>query len=179
MLACARAIGASRGVVYVRAEYPRARTCVEAALADAPLGDFRVTVVSGAGSYVCGEETSLLRSIEGLRGEPSPKPPYPAQRGLDGLPTVVQNVETLAAVPWVIRNRRPAGTKLVSLSGAVARTGLVEAALGTPLATILADGGAGPAPGRRWRMALVGGPMGRVIPVGQFDTPLSYDALPG
>ncbi|MFZ5478526.1 MAG: NADH-ubiquinone oxidoreductase-F iron-sulfur binding region domain-containing protein [Myxococcota bacterium] len=183
MVACARAIGARRGVVYVRAEYPRARLSVRLALAEARaagwLGDLDVEVSTGAGSYVVGEETALLRSIEGLRGEPSPKPPYPAQSGLFGLPTVVQNVETLAAVPWVVRHGRPSGTKLVSVAGAVLRPGLVEAPFGTPLARILEEGAGGPAPGRRWKMALVGGPMGRVVPAGAFDVPLSYEALPG
>lgn len=184
MVACARAIGARRGVIYIRAEYPRARRLTAAAIEEARSarllgGDFDVEVVSGAGSYVCGEETALLRSIEGLRGEPRPKPPYPAESGLFGLPTVVQNVETLAVVPWIVRTGRGSGTKAVSLSGAVARPGLVEAPLGMPLRRVLEEGGGGAAPGRRWKMALTGGPMGRVLPERLFDTPLSFDALPG
>jgi NADH:ubiquinone oxidoreductase subunit F (NADH-binding) len=191
MLACARVIGASRGVVYVRAEYPRAQAIVRAAIAEAraagKLPGFEVEVAPGAGSYVCGEETALLRSIEGLRGEPSPKPPYPSERGLHGLPTVVQNVETLAVVPWIVRHGResaaiPApggGTKAVSVSGAVARPGVVEVALGTPLSTVFHEGAGGPPPGRRWRMALVGGPMGRVVPESRFDVALGYRSLPG
>lgn len=183
MVACARVIGARRGVVYVRGEYPRARAvmidAVHAARAAGVLGDLDVEVISGAGSYVCGEETALLRSIEGLRGEPTPKPPYPAQRGLFDLPTVVQNVETLAIVPWIVRTGTGSGTKAVSVSGAVAEPGVVEVALGTPIRRILDEGGGGPPAGRRWKMALVGGPMGRVVPEAQFDTPLSYDTLPG
>jgi formate dehydrogenase iron-sulfur subunit len=140
---------------------------------------FDVEVISGAGSYVCGEETAMLRSIEGLRGEPRPKPPFPSQSGLFGKPTVVQNVETLAIVPWAVRHRRPTGTKAASLSGAIARPGVVEFPLGMPFKRVLEQGGGGPAEGSRWRMALIGGPMGCVLPAHRFDTPLSYEALPG
>jgi NADH:ubiquinone oxidoreductase subunit F (NADH-binding) len=184
MLACARVIGARHGVVYVRGEYPLARLRVLQAIDEARsagrLGDaFDIEVVSGAGSYVCGEETALLRSIEGLRGEPSPKPPFPAQRGLFGAPTIVQNVETLSLVPWVAREARPVGRKAMSLSGRVATPGLVEAPLGIPLRDLLQRGGGGPAEGSTWRMALIGGPMGRVIPAARFDVPLSYEGLSG
>jgi NADH:ubiquinone oxidoreductase subunit F (NADH-binding) len=183
MLACARAIGARRGVVFIRREYPRAQLVMREAIDWAAhaglLGDFEVRVVSGAGSYVAGEETALLRAISGARAEPSPKPPFPAQRGLDGLPTVVQNVETLAAVPWVVERKRRADTKVVCVTGAVMRPGAVEVALGTPLAEVLARAAGGATAGRRWKMALVGGPMGRVLPVSAFDTPLSFEALPG
>jgi NADH:ubiquinone oxidoreductase subunit F (NADH-binding) len=184
MLACARVIDAMRGFVYVRAEYPRAqavvREAIEAARAAGHLGQgFDVEVISGAGAYVCGEETALLRSIEGLRGESQVKPPYPTQRGLFGRPTVVQNVETLAMVPWIARTRRPGGTKALSLSGAVARPGVVEAPLGTPLRRVLEEAGGGAPAGRRWRMALIGGPMGCVLPASRFDAALSYEALPG
>ena len=184
MLACARVIGARHGVVYVRGEYPLARARMSRAIRAAReagfLGvEFDVEVIAGAGSYVCGEETALLRSIEGLRGEPSPKPPYPAQSGLFGKPTVVQNVETLALVPWVVRHSRPVGVKAMSLSGAVARPGVVEVPLGMPLRRVLQQAGGGPPEGRGWRMALIGGPMGCVLPEHRFDTPLSYEALPG
>lgn len=186
MVACARAIGAGRGVVYVRAEYPAAAAAMDAAIAEArargALGRFDVRVLVGAGCYVAGEETALLRSIEGLRAEPSPKPPYPAVRGLHGLPTVVQNVETLSVVPFVARRSVGAprtDTKAVCVSGAVARPGVVEIDLGTPLRRVLDEGAGGPVPGRAWKMALVGGPLGRVVPVSRFDVPLSFDALPG
>jgi formate dehydrogenase iron-sulfur subunit len=184
MLACARAIAARQGFVYVRGEYPRAQAAVRQAVAEARaagvLGsEFDVEVVAGAGSYVCGEETALLSSLEGLRGEPRIRPPFPATRGLHGRPTIVQNVETLAAVPWVVRNRRAGGTKAVSLSGALRRPGVVEMALGTPLRRVLQQAGGGPAAGRRWSMALVGGPMGRVLPESRFDVPLSFADLPG
>jgi NADH:ubiquinone oxidoreductase subunit F (NADH-binding) len=181
---CAVAIGARRGFVYVRGEYPRAqaivREAIEEARARGHLGaEFDVEVVSGAGSYVCGEETALLASIEGLRGEPRPKPPYPATCGLWGLPTIVQNVETLAIVPWVARHATPAGTKAVSLSGALRRTGVAEIPLGMPLRRVLWEAGGGPPEGRAWNLALIGGPMGRVLPEREFDTPLSNEALPG
>jgi NADH:ubiquinone oxidoreductase subunit F (NADH-binding) len=184
MVGCARVIGASRGMVYIRAEYPRAqevmRQAIVAARAAGKLGGgFDVEVRGGAGSYVCGEETALLNSIEGRRGEPRVRPPYPAQAGLYGRPTVVQNVETLAAVPWVARTGRGAGTKAVSLAGALAHTGVAEVALGTPLREVLERVGGGAPPDRPWKMALIGGPMGRVLPASRFDTPLSYDALPG
>jgi NADH:ubiquinone oxidoreductase subunit F (NADH-binding) len=183
MLACARAIGARRGVVFIRREYGQAQAVMRQAIQWAEgagyLRDFQVRVVSGAGSYVAGEETALLRAIEGLRAEPTPKPPYPAVRGLEGLPTVVQNVETLAAVPWVVERKRRADTKVVCVTGAVSRPGAVEIALGTPLSDVLQRGCGGAAGGRTWKMALVGGPMGRVLPVSAFGTPLSFEALPG
>ncbi len=181
---CARAIGARRGFVYVRYEYPRAQAVVRAAIDEARarglLGDdFAIEVISGAGSYVCGEETALLASIEGLRGEPRAKPPYPAESGLWGKPTVVQNVETLALVPWAVKHARPTGTKALSLSGALRWTGVAEIALGTTLRDALTRAGGGAPEGRRWSMALVGGPMGRLLPERAFDTPLSFEALPG
>ena len=184
MLACARAINSRQGVVYIRSEYPQAqrvmRTAIEEARGAGLLGDdFNVEVVSGAGSYVCGEETALLNSIQGLRGEPRVRPPYPAQSGLWGKPTVVQNVETLAIVPSIVRTRLGSGTKAVSISGAVARPAIVEVRLGTPMIQILEEGGLGAAPGRRWKMTLVGGPLGRVVPAARFDTVLSFDSLPG
>jgi formate dehydrogenase iron-sulfur subunit len=183
MLACAQAIGARHGVVFIRREYPEARKAMLQAVEHATqagwLGPLCVRVVSGAGSYVAGEETALLRAIEGLRAEPSPKPPYPAERGLDGLPTVIQNVETLAVVPWVVRERRRADTKVICVSGAVRSPGAVEVALGTPLREVLERGAGGPRAGQTWKMALVGGPMGRVVPFAAFDTALSFEALPG
>jgi NADH:ubiquinone oxidoreductase subunit F (NADH-binding) len=184
MAACARVIGADHGIVYVRGEYPAAASRVREAIADAVtaglLGRFTVEVHVGAGSYVCGEETALLRSIEGQRGEAQPRPPYPAERGLHGCPTVVQNVETLSVIPWLLASGRRPDSKAFSLSGAVARPGVVEARFGITLADLLERGGGGSPEGRRWRMALVGGPMGRVIPAERFgETRLGYDTLPG
>lgn len=182
MLACARAIGARRGIVFVRGEYRAAQESMLLAVTDATnagwLGDFQVRVVGGAGSYVAGEETALLAAIRGRRAEPTPKPPYPAERGLDGLPTVIQNVETLSVIPWIVRERRRADTKVVCLSGSVASPGAVEIQLGTPLSEVL-DRTGGIRPGCRPSLALVGGPMGRVLPAWQFHTPLSFDTLPG
>jgi NADH:ubiquinone oxidoreductase subunit F (NADH-binding) len=184
MMACARAIDSRRGYVYIRREYPLAHQKMRLAIAEArALGaldpGFEVEVVSGAGSYLCGEETALLQSIEGLRGEPRLKPPYPSERGLFGLPTVVQNVETLALIPWAVRHARPPGTKVVSLSGALRWTGAVEIPIGMPLRRVLHEAGGGPPRERAWKLALIGGPMGRVLPERQFDTPLSWEALPG
>jgi NADH:ubiquinone oxidoreductase subunit F (NADH-binding) len=183
MAACAKAIGAGRGVVYVRGEYEaavrRVRAAIEEAKARGELRGFHVEVCVGAGSYVAGEETALLRSIEGLRAEPAPKPPYPAVRGLHGLPTVVQNVETLSLVPWVVRQGKAAEHKAICLSGAIARPGVIEIALGTPLRRVIDEGGGGAPPGRKIELALVGGPMGRVVPACEFDVPLGYDTLPG
>ena len=183
MLACARAIGAKQGVVFVRGEYAHAAEAVSAAIEEARsrgfLSGFEVRVVRGAGSYVAGEEGALLRAIEGRRAEPLPKPPYPAERGLFGLPTVVQNVETLSVVPWIVRHGRRSDTKAFSLSGSIHAPAVVEAPLGISLRSLLQEGGGGPLRDCRWKMALVGGPMGRVIPVDHFEQSLSYDALPG
>ncbi len=185
MLACARAIGAKRGVLFIREEYPvaaqRATEAAAEATARGLLGDFHVQVMRGAGSYVAGEETALLRAVEGLRAEPWVKPPYPAERGLEGLPTVVQNVETLAVVPHIVRLGAKGNQKALSLSGAIRRPGVVEIELGMSMREVLEspEGGGGPLPGRRWKMALVGGPMGRVVAVEDFDVGVSYDALPG
>lgn len=180
--ACAAAIGASHGIVYIRGEYPRAIEIMRAAIEEARtrlIPGLEITVHVGAGSYVCGEETALLRGIEGLRAEPSPKPPYPAERGLHGKPTVVQNVETLSIIPWVLQTGRRPETKAFSLSGAIARPGAVEASFGTPLRTLIDVAGGGMLAGRRFKMALVGGPMGTVVPAHELDTPLTFHAMPG
>jgi NADH:ubiquinone oxidoreductase subunit F (NADH-binding) len=183
MLACARAIGARRGIVFIRREYDQARLSMLRAIDEAEregwLDPLRVVVVSGAGSYVAGEETALLRAIEGLRAEPRSKPPYPAESGLTGLPTVIQNIETLSVVPWVVQSRQRANTKVVCLSGAVANPGAIEIELGTSVREVLQRGGGGAASGRSLALVLIGGPMGRILPASHFDTPLSFDALPG
>lgn len=181
MLACAKTIRASRGVVYVRAEYPRAADIISAAIAEAEsknlLAGFKVEVHRGAGSYVCGEETALLRSLEGQRGEAQFRPPYPTESGLFGAPTVVQNIETLSLVPWVARHRRAPGSKAFCVSGAVKEPGVIEAAWGTPISELLAAAG-GPPAGVTWKMALIGGPMGCVVPASNFDAQLSLGSLP-
>jgi len=182
MVHCARVIGATDGIVFVRGEYPEAARAARAAIAEARLLDLlpaglELSVRVGLGSYVAGEETALIRAIEGQRAESQPKPPYPTERGLFGCPTIVQNVETLSLVPWVVATGERAGTKAFSISGAVSRPGAVEAALGTSLATLLAD--AGRPIGSHWTMALVGGPMGTVVPARDFDKPLDYMTMPG
>jgi len=184
MLACARAIGASRGIVYVRAEYPVAIRSLRAAIAAAHqrgvLGRaFDVEVFVGAGAYVCGDENALLRCIEGLRGEPAPVPAFPSGTGLHGQPTVVHDVESFAGIAWSARSACAPDTTLVCLSGAVRRPGVAEIPLGMPLAEVLERAGGGEPDGRRWGMALVGGPLGRLLPAARFDTPLSDEALPG
>ncbi len=183
--ACAVATGASEAIVYVRAEYPHAAHVMRAAIAEAEAAGLirpglRLTVHVGAGSYVCGEETALLRAIEGLRAEPRPRPPYPAERGLYGKPTVVQNVETLAIVPELLRTQRRSSTKAFSLSGAVAQPGAVEAELGISLQALIDEGAGGIRDAQTARMALVGGPMGRIVPATRFaEVRLGYDTFPG
>lgn len=185
MQACAIATGASEGIVYIRAEYPYAADVMRAAIADAAAASLirpglRLSVHVGGGSYVCGEETALLRAIEGMRAEPRPKPPYPAERGLFGRPTVVQNVETLAIVPELLRTQRRSSTKGFSVSGAVAQPGAVEAEMGISLQDLIDEGAGGIRAGRTARMALVGGPLGRVVPAAHFgDVRLGYDTFPG
>lgn len=201
----AYAIGAERGYIYVRAEYPLAIARIRRALAQARqrglfgagpgAGSFRfdLEVRVGAGAYVCGEETALLASIQGRRGTPRPRPPFPAQAGLWGAPTLINNVETLATVPVILRLGGEAyaaigsptspGTKVFALSGAVRHTGLVEVPLGTSLRKIVETigGGALEQPGIPGGGALkavqTGGPSGGCIPVDHLDTPVDYESL--
>lgn len=185
MNACAKAIGATHGVVYIRGEYPFAAAVMANAIAEAVaqgffVPGFQVEIHQGKGSYVCGEETALLRAIEGQRAEPTPKPPYPAESGLYSKPTVVQNIETLTVVPWFLATGQKPSTKAFSLSGAVQEAGAVEAGLGITLQELLHQGAAGPKAGLTWKMALVGCLMGRVVPANAFaSTILSYEAFPG
>ena len=184
MIACGRAIGARQGYVFIRGEYPlapqRMRAAIEQARARGVLGiGFDVEVITGAGSYVSGDANALLRSIEGLRGEPAPEPPSAAERGLWGKPTVVHDVETFSLIPWVVREQRASKTKTVCISGALARPCVAEIALGMGLREVLMRAGGGPRAGSTWRMALVGGPTGRVLPAAAFDTALTDDTLPG
>jgi NADH:ubiquinone oxidoreductase subunit F (NADH-binding) len=194
MALCAYAIGAREGFVYVRSEYPRARVRIAAAIAEARaagvlgpsmLGSgepFEVSVFSGRGSYVCGEETALLNALEGRRGEVRLRPPYPAERGYAGRPTVVNNVETLANVPIVLAmgaeryaclgTASCSGTKVLSFNAGFARPGLVEVEFGTPLHAVIEDaGGAGLA------AVLLGGPMGSLVPASAWDVPICYAAM--
>jgi NADH:ubiquinone oxidoreductase subunit F (NADH-binding) len=183
--ACAIAIGAQKGILFVRGEYRSSVPALERAIAEAERqhllhAGLSIEVHVGAGSYVCGEESALLRAIQGLRAEAQPKPPYPAECGLYGCPTVVQNIETLAVIPWVLQNNRRPGTKAFCLSGAVNRPAVIEADQGIGLADLLTRGGGGAPAGTTWKMALVGGPMGRVVPASAFaSVRLSHADLPG
>jgi len=195
----AYAVGASEGFVYVRREYPLAVRHVRAAIATAEaqgaLGDrilgssfgFRLRVREGAGAFVCGEETALIQSIEGRRGTPRPRPPYPAQSGLRGKPTLINNVETLACVPWILRKGpdqfaalgtdRSPGTKVFSLAGKVARGGLIEVPMGITIREIVEDIGGGIKDGRTFKAVLAGGPSGGCIPARLADTRIDYEEL--
>ena len=195
----AYAVGASEGIVYVRSEYPIAVRHVRAAIAAAEahgfLGDgilgtafnFRVQVREGAGAFVCGEETALIQSIEGERGMPRLRPPYPAESGLWGKPTLINNVETLACLPWIFRHGPAAfaalgtatskGTKVFSLTGKVKRTGLIEVPMGITIREIVDGIGGGVPEGRTFKALLAGGPSGGCIPASLADTPIDFEAL--
>ncbi len=183
------AVGANKAYVYIRSEYPHAIAKMEAAIkASAHLvAPFAVEVRVGAGSYVCGEETSLLNSLEGKRGEVRAKPPLPALEGLFGKPTVVNNVLTLAAVPWILTHGgeayaaygmgRSTGTVPVQIAGNVKHGGLFEVAFGITLGELVNDVGGGTDTGRPVRCVQVGGPLGAYIPPDQFDLPFDYEAF--
>jgi len=183
------AVGASKGYVYIRSEYPHAIAKLEAAikLSAHLVAPFIVEVRVGAGAYVCGEETSLLNSLEGKRGEVRAKPPLPALEGLFGKPTIVNNVLTLAAVPWIMTHGgdayaaygagRSKGTMPIQIAGNVKHGGLYEVAFGITLGELVNDIGGGTASGRPVRCVQVGGPLGAYIPPTQFDLPLDYEAF--
>ncbi|HMK91778.1 MAG TPA: NADH-ubiquinone oxidoreductase-F iron-sulfur binding region domain-containing protein [Thermoleophilia bacterium] len=197
MLIAAYAIGASRGIVYIRAEYPlaiaRLRSAIAALRRAGMLGDdilgagfsFEIAVKEGAGAFVCGEETALIASIEGRRGMPRTRPPYPAVSGLFGRPTIINNVETLATLPAVFRRgaewyaahgtERSRGTKTFSLVGKVRRTGLIEVPFGTTLRTVIEDIGGGVA--RDFKAVQTGGPSGGCLGEEFLDTPIEYETL--
>jgi formate dehydrogenase iron-sulfur subunit len=183
------AVGANKGYVYIRSEYPHAIAKMEAAikLSAHLVAPFVVEVRVGAGAYVCGEETSLLNSLEGKRGEVRAKPPLPALEGLFGKPTIVNNVLTLAAVPWILTHGgdayaaygagRSKGTMPIQIAGNVKHGGLYEVAFGITLGELVNDIGGGTASGRPVRCVQVGGPLGAYIPPAQFDLPLDYEAF--
>ena len=199
MIIGAYAVGASRGYAYIRDEYPLAVERFAAAISQAEahglLGQdiggvgtsFSIQLVRGAGAFVCGEETALLASIEGGLGEPRPKPPYPAEAGLWGLPTVINNVKTWATVPAIMARGAGwyvglgaagnAGTVVFSLVGQIANTGLVEVPLGTTLAALLQEIGGGGAGGRRIKAVQTGGPSGGCLPARLFDMPIDYEGM--
>ena len=199
MIVGAYAIGARKGFIYVRAEYPIAiehtAMALEQAAAAGLLGenilgsgfDFEIEVRAGAGAFVCGEETALIASIEGRRGMPRARPPFPAESGLHGKPTNINNVETWANVPRVIEGGGEAyaeigtegskGTKIFALAGRVRNTGLVEVPMGTPLRQIIFDIGGGIPRGRQFKAAQMGGPSGGCVPPRYLDLPIDYDSV--
>jgi len=199
MLIAARAIGAGQGYIYCRAEYPlavrRLNIAIEQAREYGLLGrdildsgfDFEVEVYQGAGAFVCGEETALMASIEGRRGMPRTRPPFPAVSGLWGRPTVLNNVETYANVPQIIGNggawyasigtETSKGTKVFALTGAVQNIGLVEVPMGTTLRTIIHDIGGGIPDKKRFKAVQLGGPSGGCIPEQYLDLPCDYEAI--
>lgn len=193
------AIGANQGYIYVRAEYPIAVERLKIALEQARemelLGkdifgtgfDFDIDLRLGAGAFVCGEETALMTSIEGNRGEPRPRPPFPAQKGLFGKPTILNNVETYANIPQIIVNgaewfsamgtEKSKGTKVFALGGKIHNTGLVEIPMGTTLREVIDEIGGGIPNGKKFKAAQTGGPSGGCIPAKHFDIPIDYDNL--
>ncbi|MBN1558275.1 MAG: NADH-quinone oxidoreductase subunit NuoF [Lentisphaerae bacterium] len=193
------AMGATQGFMYIRAEYPLAIARLERALEDARragfLGErifgtdrrFDIEMRLGAGAFVCGEETALIHSIEGRRGMPRPRPPYPSASGLWGRPTVINNVETLANVPVIILDgaewfgsigtAKSKGTKVFALAGDVQNTGLVEVPMGTTLRDVVYDVGGGIKDGKAFKAVQTGGPAGGCLPASMLDTPVDYDTL--
>ncbi|MBU5450342.1 NADH-quinone oxidoreductase subunit NuoF [Acetivibrio sp. MSJd-27] len=199
MAIAAYAVGADKGFVYIRAEYPIAVKRLQIAIDQAKeyglLGDhifdsdfsFDLEIRLGAGAFVCGEETALMNSIEGMRGEPRPRPPFPAVKGLFGKPTLLNNVETYANIPLIIRNgaewfgkigtEKSKGTKVFALGGKINNTGLVEIPMGTTLREIVEEIGGGIPNGKKFKAAQTGGPSGGCIPASLIDTPIDYDSL--
>jgi NADH:ubiquinone oxidoreductase subunit F (NADH-binding)/NADH:ubiquinone oxidoreductase subunit E/Pyruvate/2-oxoacid:ferredoxin oxidoreductase delta subunit len=199
MAIAAVAIGAHEGVFYIRHEYPLAVKRVRAAIAELEkrgwLGErllgggdaFKLTVFEGAGAFVCGEETALLASVEGGRGMPRLRPPFPAQSGLWGKPTLINNVETLALVPWIVRHgadkfaaigtAKSKGTKVFALAGKIQRGGLIEIPMGTTIREIVEEIGGGVAAGRRFKAVQIGGPSGGCVPARLADTSVDYESL--
>jgi len=193
------AVGAHEGIFYIRHEYPLAVKRVNAAIAECEkrgwlgaklLGTdypLKLSIKEGAGAFVCGEETALIASVEGKRGMPRLRPPFPAQSGLWGKPTVINNVETLAMVPWIFRNGPEAfakygtktskGTKVFALAGKVKRGGLIEVPMGTTVREVVEEIGGGSPDGRRFKAVQIGGPSGGCIPARLADTPIDYESL--
>jgi len=198
MAIAAYAVGANQGYIYVRAEYPlaitRLQTAIEQARKLGVLGgqifgspfNFRIDLRMGAGAFVCGEETALMASIQGQRGLPRPRPPYPAESGLWGCPTLINNVETFANIPAIIRNgadwfasigtEKSKGTKVFSLTGKICNTGLIEVPMGTTLRQIVEEMGGG-TPEGTVKAVQTGGPSGGCIPTAHLDTPVDYESL--
>ena len=199
MAIAAYAVGASQGFIYVRAEYPLAIKRLQNAIKQAKtlglLGSgifespfsFNIDIRIGAGAFVCGEETALMASVEGKRGTPRPRPPFPAESGLWGCPTLINNVETFANVPPIYRKgaewfagigtEKSKGTKVFALAGKINNTGLIEVPMGTPLRQIVEEMGGGAPDGRQIKAVQTGGPSGGCIPAQHLDTPVDYESL--
>ena len=199
MIIAARAVGATEGIFYIRAEYPlavkRIREAIDICEKEGLLGEgilkskfsFRIRVFEGAGAFVCGEETALIASVEGKRGLPTMRPPYPAVKGLWGYPTLINNVETFSLIPWIIRNGAEAfnsigtenskGTKVFALAGKVRRGGLIEVPMGITLRKIVEEIGGGIPDGRKFKAIQIGGPSGGCIPASMADLPIDYASL--
>ena len=199
MIIAAFATGANEGIFYIRAEYPlavtRVRTALKRCYENGILGEsvcnsgfsFNISVFEGAGAFVCGEETALIASLEGKRGTPHIRPPYPAVKGFKDQPTLVNNVETLSLVPWIITNGADAfsaigtekskGTKVFALAGKISRGGLIEVPMGITIRQIVENIGDGVAPGRTFKAVQIGGPSGGCIPANEADTPVDYEEL--
>jgi len=199
MLIAGFATGANEGIFYIRAEYPlavmRIRNALENCYKNRILGqeskyaDFRFNIVifEGAGAFVCGEETALIASLEGKRGYPHFRPPYPVEKGYNGKPTLVNNVETLSLIPWIINNgcdsfsnigtEKSKGTKVFALAGKVSKGGLIEVPMGTTIREIVENIGNGVGDGRRFKAVQIGGPSGGCIPASLSDTPVDFEQL--
>ena len=199
MIIAGFSIGADEGYIYCRAEYPLAIERLEKTIVDAKiyglLGEnilgtgfnFNLKIKKGAGAFVCGEETALINSIEGKRGTPKPKPPYPSDEGLFGKPTVINNVETFANVPVILREgpawysaigtENSKGTKIFALSGKIKNVGLVEVPMGTTIREVIFDIGGGIADGKEFKAVQIGGPSGGALPAKYLDTPIEYESL--
>jgi bidirectional [NiFe] hydrogenase diaphorase subunit len=199
MIIAGYAVGATQGFVYVRAEYPlaikRLKTAIKQAEGKGLLGDkilgttfsFRLEIRLGAGAFVCGEETALLISIEGSRGMPRPRPPFPAESGLWGKPTLINNVETFSTIPAILRNgwewysaigtEKSKGTKVFALAGQIKNTGLIEVPMGTKLRDIIFDIGGGVPDGKKFKAVQTGGPSGGCIPESKLDMSVDYESL--
>ena len=199
MAIAAYAVGADQGFIYVRAEYPLAISRLQIAIKQAKqlglLGagifespfNFNMDLRIGAGAFVCGEETALMTSVEGKRGTPRPRPPFPAESGLFGCPTLLNNVETFANVPAIYRKgadwfagigtEKSKGTKVFALAGKIKNTGLIEVPMGTPLRTIVEEMGGGAPDGGTIKAVQTGGPSGGCIPAQHLDTPVDYESL--
>ena len=199
MAIAAYAVGADQGFIYVRAEYPLAISRLQIAIKQAKALDvlgggifespfnFNVDIRIGAGAFVCGEETALMASVEGKRGTPRPRPPFPAESGLWGCPTLINNVETFANVPPILRHgaewfagigtEKSKGTKVFALAGKIRNTGLIEVPMGTPLRAIVEEMGGGAPSGGQIKAVQTGGPSGGCIPARHLDTPVDYESL--